>query len=89
MKRSYLEVTFRGGKPFAAYLYLPRASGAKVARTTEARPGLLVDYDGAGQPIGLEVTAPRSIDVATINEVIGELGLAALDPSELTPLRAA
>ena len=89
MKRPYLEVTFRGGKAFAAYLYLPRAAGAKVARTTEARPGLVVDYDGAGHPIGLELTAPRSMAVATINEVMVELGLAALDPSELAPLRAA
>ena len=33
MKRHYLQVTFRKGKPFAAYLYLSRRSGVRVART--------------------------------------------------------
>lgn len=39
MKDRYLEVTFRKGKPLAAYLYLPRATGVKSARTEEAAPG--------------------------------------------------
>ena len=34
LKETYLEVTFRNGKPMAAYLYLPRPTGAKAARTT-------------------------------------------------------
>lgn len=89
MRRPYLEVTFRGGKAFAAYLYLPRAAGAKVARTAEARPGLLVDYDVTGLPMGIEMTSPRSTEAATVNAVLAELGLATLDPIELAPLRAA
>jgi hypothetical protein len=89
MRRPYLEITFRGGKAFAAYLYLPRASGAKVARTKEARPGMLVDYDPTNQPMGIELTNPRSTNVTTVNELLVELGLSALDPNELAPLRAA
>ncbi|GAC1545576.1 MAG: hypothetical protein NVS3B10_09640 [Polyangiales bacterium] len=89
MKRPYLEITFRAGKAFAAYLYLPRATGAKVARTAKARPGVLVDYDATGRPMGLELTNPPSIDAATVNDVLVELGLSALDPIELAPLRAA
>jgi hypothetical protein len=30
MKQRYLEVTFRKGKPFAAYLYLPRPAGSEI-----------------------------------------------------------
>ncbi len=89
MRRPYLEITFRGGRAFAAYLYLPRASGAKVVRTHEVRPAVLVDYDAAGQPMGIELTAPRATDAAIIDGVLLELGLPALDPSELAPLRAA
>jgi hypothetical protein len=29
MHQSYLEVTFRGGQPLAAYYYLPRRAGDK------------------------------------------------------------
>ena len=35
----FLEVSFRGGKPFAAYLRLPRRAGATVARTVAAGGG--------------------------------------------------
>ena len=48
MKHRYLEVTFREGKPFAAYLYLPRLAAAKAARTTDARHGVRVDFDAQG-----------------------------------------
>ena len=58
MKTRYLEVTFRKGKPLAAYLYLPREPGAKSARTELMGSGLLVDYQADGRPIGLEITAP-------------------------------
>src|SRR5438067_1137806 len=53
MKRPYLEVTFRKGKPIAAYLYLPRPTGAKAIRTVEIRPNLLIDYSATGDPIGI------------------------------------
>ena len=89
MKRPYLEVTFRKGKPVAAYLYLPRAPGAKSARTVEARPTVLVDYAASGEPIGIEMTAPASVDAALVNAVLAEIGVAPIEPSELSPLHAA
>ena len=33
MRDRYLEITFRKGKPLAAYLYLSRASGVQSLRT--------------------------------------------------------
>ncbi|HET6331622.1 MAG TPA: DUF2283 domain-containing protein [Polyangiales bacterium] len=89
MKQRYLEVTFRRGKPFAAYLYLPRAPATKAARTTDAGHGLRVDYDKAGTPIGIEITAPRAITVSDLNEVRARLGLSPVPVDEWAPLRAA
>jgi len=89
VKERYLEVTFRKGKPLAAYLYLPRAAGAKSVRTESIAPGLLVDYGADGEPIGFELTAPDKITVAQINAVLENFGLPGISPQELAPLHAA
>jgi len=89
MKHPYLEVTFRKGKPIAAYLYLPRQSGTKVARTVEVRPQILVDYAASGEPIGIEFVAPTTVDIGSMNEVLVEVGAPCLDADDLAPLRAA
>ena len=89
MKAPYLEVTFRKGKPLAAYLYLPREVGAKSVRTESAASGLLVDFSKSGKPIGIEITAPGKITAEQVNAVLVRLGLPRLDPEELQPLEAA
>jgi hypothetical protein len=88
MKHRYLEVTFRKGRPLAAYLYLPRPAGTKAARTSDAGHGLRVDFDERGVPIGVEITAPRHVSVAQFNAVLGELGVAGLEAEEWAPLAA-
>lgn len=89
MGRPNLEVTFLKGKPVAAYLYLPRPSGARVERTVEARPGILVDYTATGEPIGLELTSLSQLVVATVTEVLGEIGVTNVGSEDLAPLHAA
>ncbi len=89
MKHRYLEVTFRHGRPLAAYLYLPRDPGEKSCRTSKADPGLIVDWNDRGKPIGIEITAPARLTVAAINRLLEDLGLAQMEDSELAPLRAA
>ena len=89
MKERYLEVTFRKGKPLAAYLYLPRRVGVKSVRTEQAAPGINVDYAGNREPIGLEITAPDQVTVEEINAVLERLGLSVMGPEELAPLKAA
>ena len=89
MKDRYLEITFRKGKPLAAYLYFPRKVGAKSVKTEAVGKGLLVDYGADGQPIGLEITAPCRVSLDQINAVLEGLGLPPMDPSELAPLQAA
>ena len=89
MKERYLEVTFRKGQPLAAYLYLPRAPGAKSVRTESVGSGLLVDYGANGEPIGVEITAPAKITVVQLNAVLAQFGLPSMSPQELDPLHAA
>ena len=89
MKDRYLEVTFRRGRPIAAYLHLPRRPGDRSARTSPAAPGLVVDYAVGGRPIGVEIVTPRKITLAAVNRVLVRLKLPPLDPEELSPLVAA
>ena len=89
MKESYLEVTFRHGRPLAAYLHLPRDPGAKSYRTKRADPGLVIDFGRSGKAIGIEITAPSKITVAALNRVLRELGMPAIKRVDLEPLKAA
>jgi uncharacterized protein YuzE len=88
MKQRYLEVTFRKGKPFAAYLYLPRVRDARVARTVDEGRGVRVDLDAHGAPMGIEITAPGLVSVPELNAVLVKHGVAALDDEEWSPLAA-
>ena len=89
MKDRYLEVTYRDGKPFAAYLYLPRREGDTAARTEEAHGGLLIDFTADGRPIGIEITAPGAITLDALNSVLERLVLAPATAADLGPLSAA
>ena len=89
MNESYLEVTFRRGRPLAAYYYLPRQPGAKSCRTKRVEPGLIIDFARDGTPIGIEITAPSKLTVTALNRVLRELGLPAAKRSDLAPLLAA
>ena len=86
---TYLEVTFRNGRPFAAYLYLPRRRGDKSYRTRQVEPGMVVDLTRAGRPIGIEITAPSLVTATSLNRLLKELGFPPLKRTDLTPLRAA
>ena len=89
MKEPYLGVTFRHGRPLAAYLYLPREPGEKSVRSERAPLGMVVDFDRQGTPIGIELTAPGKVTLAALNEVLRDLGVASLTAADLEPLRAA
>ena len=88
MRQRYLEVTFRNGKPLAAYLYLPREGRGTVASTRDAGNGLKVDFDAAGLPIGVEITAPSIVSVASLNAVLERFGAGTIAENELAPLAA-
>ncbi len=89
MKTPYLNVTFRRGRPMAAYLYLPRQPEDKSHRTAQADPGLVIDFNREGKPIGIEITAPTQVTSLDLNKVLDDLGLPPVDSSDLVPLRVA
>lgn len=89
MKEPYLEVTFRHGRPLAAYLYLPRRLEQKSQTTRRAGEGLVVDLDAEGRPIGIEITAPESITLAALNAILRDHRIPELSLEDLAPLRAA
>jgi len=89
MNNSYLEVTFRHGRPLAAYYYLPRRPKDKSYRTKRVEPGLVIDFARDGRPIGIEIVAPDKLTLAAFNRVLRELGFRPLKRADLAPLKAA
>jgi uncharacterized protein YuzE len=89
MKSSYLEVTFRRGRPLAAYLYLPRKPADKSHRSQRVELGLVIDFNRTGKPIGIEITAPEKVSASALNRVLRRLGLPTVTRADLAPLRAA
>ena len=89
MNEAYLEVTYRHGRPLAAYFYLPRRGRQKSVRTRRVDPGLIIDLAAGGQPLGIEITAPAQLTVTVLNRVLRELGCAPVRRVDLAPLRAA
>ncbi|MFZ4579397.1 MAG: DUF2283 domain-containing protein [Myxococcota bacterium] len=89
MSKVFLEVSYRDGKPFAAYLRLPHPGTTQVATTRELGPGLVADFDAAGQPLGLEIVHPLVTTVAEIQRALAEIHMPPVPEAELAPLRAA
>lgn len=89
MKDPYLEVTFRHGRPIAAYYYLPRKANEKSVRTRKVEPGMVIDFAPDGRAIGIEITAPAKISLAALNAVLGELGYPPATEADLAPVLAA
>jgi hypothetical protein len=85
----YLEVTYRNGKPIAAYLCLPRRPGEKSHRTRRVEPGFIIDFNRRGRPIGIEITAPSKLTLRNFNRLLRELGLPTVTRADLAPLLAA
>jgi hypothetical protein len=88
MKQRYLEVTFRNGKPLAAYLYLPRNPGDVSVRTARDASGLLVDYAADGRAIGIEIPSPGKIRLEALNQLLVSLDQGLATPEELAPVGA-
>jgi hypothetical protein len=88
MRSSYLEVTFRHGRPLTAYLYLPRSPGDRSDHVERSGSGLLVDYTADGTPIGIEITAPAQVGITELNCVLGRLHAPAVTNADIAPLHA-
>ena len=86
MSHRYLEITYRNGKPLAAYLYLPRHGADKSVRVEQHGQGYLVDWTEDGRPIGIEMPYPSQVTLEQLNDVLAGLHLAPLAPDEVSPL---
>jgi len=88
VKEPYLEITFRRGRAFAAYYYLPRRPGQRSYRSVRVEPGMVVDLARGGKPIGIEIT-PSLVSQSILNRVLKQFGLPAAKSADLAPLEAA
>jgi hypothetical protein len=86
MNSRYLKITYRNGKPLAAYLYLPRQAGDKSVRVEPHGHGYLVDWTEDGRPIGIEMPSPSQVTLMGLNEVLAGLRLEPLALEEMSPL---
>ena len=90
MTERSLQVTYRKGRAFAAYLHLSRLTGEKSTRTVASHDGLLVvDYGAAGRAVGVEITAPQAVPLERLNQLLAELGEPPLAEQDYKPVRAA
>ena len=84
-----LQVTYRRGKPLAAYLYLPHSPGTKSVKTEKVSEDVLIDYAVDGTPLGIEIVSPSDVRMDDIYAAFDRLGLTRPEPADLSPLRAA
>ena len=90
MTERSLQVTYRKGRPFAAYLHLTHETGEKSAKTVPSADGsLVVDYAQNGKPIGVEITAPSAVPLVRLNRLLADLGETPLSEHDYVPVRAA
>ena len=90
MTERSLQVTYRKGKPFSAYLHLSHQTGERSARTVASDDGLLViDYGQQGKAIGIEITAPSAVPLDRLNRVLADLAETPLSAHDYMPVRAA
>ena len=89
-----IEISYRDGKAYAAYIPLADASDPvkarkRVYRSIPHEGGYVVDFARSGIPLGIEVTAPSTVTLARVNRLLASLGLAKVSRSVLRPLLAA
>ena len=91
MKTVSLQITYRKGKPFAAYIYLSLSHqhSQKSVRTEAVTEDLLIDYAQDDTPLGIEVVSPGVVSIDEIQGIFDRLGLGRLEPAELELLKAA
>ena len=89
MATTYLEITFRKGKPLAAYLYLSGDARTRSQRSEPIGDGLVLDYGADDDLIGIEIISPANTTLDQVNAVLQQHQLPLLTSDELSPLKAA
>jgi hypothetical protein len=86
MSNRYLEITYRRGKPVAAYFYLPRLPGDVSVRTESGEAGLVTDYTADNRPIGVEITSPSVLTLHALNAALAAAKQPPAAPDDIAPL---
>jgi len=86
MQDRYLEVTFQGGEPLGAYLYLPREQDDRSVHAQQHEAGLIADLTADGRLMGIEIGWPELVTVQAVNAVLASYGLEPIHPMELAPV---
>ena len=86
MPPSFLEVTYRHGKPLVAYLQVDRRPGELTAQTEERDFGINVDYAEDGRVLGVEFVAPSLLTRDIIRRLMKDLRLSDASTDDLAPL---
>jgi uncharacterized protein YuzE len=89
MKNVHLEVTYEDGRPWVAYLYLPRKQNETSQHSIEAEPNMVLDINREGRLIGIELLTPEQVTLAAIYAVLEEYGIEPLGKAVLKTLVAA
>jgi hypothetical protein len=55
----------------------------------DREPGLVIDFNRSGKPIGIEITAPAKLSAVALNRVLRRFDLPPVTRADLAPLRAA
>lgn len=85
--RRHTQVSYRQGRPIAAYVYLKGWPGHKSVRTEEIDSGLVIDFSPSNEPLGLEIINPATVSIESINETLRKFGERPLDPGEVEALK--
>lgn len=85
----YLEVTYREGKPLAAYFHLPHQGSGRSVRCEEHETGLVVDFNEEGKPLGVEIIAPSHFSLENLNRILSLIQEEPAKPQDVAPLAAA
>ena len=82
----YLHLSFRAGRLFAGYVYLPRKSDDWAARSQPTEAGMVIDFAEDGRAIGIELTSPETVSLDALNRVLEAAGQAPATEEEFRPL---
>ncbi len=82
---THLDISFRHGKPFAAYIHC--GAPASAATTQDLGHGLLLDAADDGHVIGVEITDPGHINAEVVSKILGDHGVV-VPVGDLAPLAA-
>ena len=86
MNSRYLEITYRRGKPVAAYFYLLRQAGDVSTRSVPNEAGLVTDYAADGRAIGIEITSPNALTLTALNTALASVQQSPVTADEIAPL---